>query len=147
MTNHCPVCALESDPAWRYCPNCGQPLKWVAVAAPAYLEFLGGPEDGRVAPLHAPLMTVGRRSDNEIVILTDRTVSRRHAAISYRGGAFWLADLDSRLGTQVAGQPVIDERPLADGEVITVGHTRLRFCLGEPTEPKPRLQRIKRSEL
>ncbi|MCZ7544912.1 MAG: hypothetical protein M5R40_15930 [Anaerolineae bacterium] len=47
--NRCPTCGFDTDPSWHYCPDCGQPLRWIAVAAPAYLEFIGGPEDGRIA--------------------------------------------------------------------------------------------------
>ncbi|GAB4455360.1 MAG: hypothetical protein Kow00120_24930 [Anaerolineae bacterium] len=140
--NRCPTCGFDTDPAWHYCPDCGQPLRWIAVAAPAYLEFIGGPEDGRIAPLTGSLMTIGRRSDNEVVILTDRSISRRHAVISYRGRAFWIADLDSTLGTRVGGEKIADEYPLSDGDVILIGHTRLVFCQGEPIAPKPRLHRI-----
>ncbi|MFO0602126.1 MAG: FHA domain-containing serine/threonine-protein kinase [Polyangiales bacterium] len=59
-----------------------------------------------------------------------RTLSRRHAALEWRGGAAFARDLGSASGTTVNGRRVAPggEAPLRDGDVVALGpHVRLRF--------------------
>ena len=65
-------------------------------------------------------VSIGRATDNNIC-LAGETVSRYHAIIEERGGAFWLSDLGSATGTTVNGVPIISERRLLDGDVISFG--------------------------
>jgi len=92
----------------------------------AWLEIGGArypvPEDG---------LTVGRSTDNDLH-LADGVVSRRHARIYLRGGAFTLTDLHSSNGTFVNGRR-IRERPLRDGDEIRIGRTRMVFHIEERT--------------
>ncbi len=60
------------------------------------------------------------------VCLADANVSRRHAELAAAGGTWSVRDLDSTNGTFVNGKPVA-ETPLADGDVIEVGTTRLVY--------------------
>ena len=60
------------------------------------------------------------------VRLTDRQVSRRHAAFDTSNGELRLADLDSANGTFVNGVRVV-EVYLVGGEVIRMGETALRL--------------------
>jgi pSer/pThr/pTyr-binding forkhead associated (FHA) protein len=136
--SHCPECSFEIRQKWNYCPNCGYPLTLAASIPPTFLEFIGGPEDGRTAPLQRARVRIGRRDDNEIAIRSDPSVSRQHASLSYRGDTFWLADLGSKLGTRLGSELVSGEQPLYDGDIITLGRTRLIFCLGAATEPEAR---------
>ena len=69
--------------------------------------------------------TIGRASSNTIV-LDDEEVSRHHAVIRWRADGFVIADQRSTNGTCVGDQRV-DERVLADGNVIRIGDTHLRF--------------------
>ncbi|MBN1286311.1 MAG: zinc-ribbon and FHA domain-containing protein [Anaerolineae bacterium] len=124
----CPSCGYKIQPGWNYCPACAAPL---IPSAPAYVEFIGGPEDGRRVPLAHIAMTIGRRSDQAIAIYTDRTVSREHAVISFKEPHFWVVDLKSKLGTRVNGERIDAPQALDDGAMIAVGHTRLLFCLGK----------------
>lgn len=137
----CPECGAEIRPEWRYCPFCGHPLRWATRIPAAYLEFLGGPDDGRTVPIQTPLLLLGRRSDNDLIIGNDRSVSRRHALLSCRDEAFWVADLGSKRGTWLNGEPALEERALRDGDIIALGQTRLRFGLGEPAAP-PQLKTL-----
>jgi DNA-binding NtrC family response regulator len=66
------------------------------------------------------------------VLLTDRTVSRRHAALELAGGALRLTDLGSTNGTFVNGVRVFDAA-LSGGETLQVGETVLRVEPGEET--------------
>lgn len=90
----------------------------------AYLIISGK----RHVPLRQPLVTIGRRTDNDIVIEAP-TVSRKHAQLRWRYGRFILYDLNSRGGTTVNGQPV-DEAVLQPGDVIMVSNVPLIYGEG-----------------
>ena len=70
-------------------------------------------------------ITIGRQASNNIV-LNDKAVSGRHAAIVTILDDSFLEDLDSTNGTQVNGTPVT-KHPLAHGDVITLGRNSARF--------------------
>ncbi len=92
----------------------------------SYRLLLGG----RVIPLDATPVSLGRSLDND-VILEDPTVSRRHAQITYRHGRLVLRDLNSRYGTFVNGRRVVEECILRPGDVITLGNVTLKLERGE----------------
>lgn len=75
---------------------------------------------------------IGRETNNDI-ILSDPGVSRNHAILAWRDGAFEIADLGSTNGTQVNDQPVTDPRKLHDGDVIRVYQIELSFLEVSPT--------------
>jgi hypothetical protein len=92
----------------------------------AWIEIEGQPETRR-AIVH-DLMRIGREADNEIV-LTDARVHRYHAAVRRTEDAELLAiDLSPRDGNGllVNGEQVGECR-LRDGDIITIGRTRLLF--------------------
>lgn len=70
-------------------------------------------------------LTIGRLAECDVV-LTDSSVSRRHAEVRRQGSDFVLVDLGSTNGTKVNGAGV-KERRLADGDEIAVGSAKLRF--------------------
>jgi hypothetical protein len=70
-------------------------------------------------------VTIGRLPECDVV-LNDKNVSRRHAEVRKEGDAFVVVDLGSTNGTKVNGAGV-QQRPLADGDEITVGASTLRF--------------------
>ncbi len=76
--------------------------------------------------LNDRVVTLGRLPDSTIV-LNDTNVSRRHAEIRPAGGGFIAVDLGSTNGTKVNGMRIEGERMLADGDIVTVGATHLRF--------------------
>ena len=82
-------------------------------------------EDGRRIEVGADPVTIGRLPDCDIV-LSDGNVSRRHAEVRRRDDAIVVVDLGSTNGTKVNGAGV-KERALDDGDVITVGLSKLRF--------------------
>jgi hypothetical protein len=63
------------------------------------------------------------------VVLSDANVSRRHAEVRPRGGAWVLTDLGSTNGASVNGESVDRPRVLSPGDVIELGTTRVTFSL------------------
>jgi hypothetical protein len=71
--------------------------------------------------------SVGTAATNDIVITSDRTVSRLHAVIERFPGGWSVRDLGSRNGTFVNGTRVLADCALRTGDEIRVGATRLSF--------------------
>lgn len=68
--------------------------------------------------------TIGRGPESTIQ-LADLSVSRKHARIAYRQGAYWLSDLGSMGGTWVDGTKLAAPRRVATGQTIDIGLCRL----------------------
>ena len=83
-----------------------------------------GGNEKRVFPFYQKL-TIGRHSSND-VILADRMVSKRHAAVGRVKGRIVVKDLGSRNGTFVNGERV-EKTILASGDRLKVGSAVLRF--------------------
>jgi pSer/pThr/pTyr-binding forkhead associated (FHA) protein len=81
---------------------------------------------GERIPLAREVITIGRMSDCA-VSLTDTNVSRRHAEVRPSARGYVVADLGSTNGTKVNGTRVQGEQLLADGDIVSVGSTHLRF--------------------
>jgi hypothetical protein len=85
-----------------------------------------GLETGAVFSL-AGEMSVGRDPGNSIVI-SDPSVSARHARLARARGGWEVVDLGSTNGTAVNGRPVDGRgRVLAPGDQVVVGAVVLRF--------------------
>lgn len=91
----------------------------------AYLEVLNGPEVGQKVLLMVETFFIGREPTNHL-ILSDRTVSRRHVVINNMEGRFLISDLKSLKGLLVNGAKAT-EAALEDGDEIVLGAVRLRF--------------------
>jgi hypothetical protein len=70
-------------------------------------------------------ITVGRSRDCECVV-SDMTVSRRHARIDVRDGRWFISDLRSANGTLVNGWRVVDEVTVRPGDRLTFGAVTYR---------------------
>jgi pSer/pThr/pTyr-binding forkhead associated (FHA) protein len=92
----------------------------------------------RHVPLNRPLITMGRRPSNDIV-LDLPSVSRQHAQIRWRFGRFVLYDVSSRGRTLVNGHP-ISEQVLRSGDVIALSDALLVY--GEGNDEKLQQQAI-----
>ena len=79
--------------------------------------------------------TIGRDAANAL-LLKDNGISRKHAAIAYEDGDWWVTDLDSRNGTFVDGQKV-RRHVLRQGTLLQIGATVLRCDLGGAVPPAP----------
>ncbi len=78
---------------------------------------------GQVFPLTQAPVTIGRLSDNTIV-LADPQVSRHHATITWQSGAFVIQDLGSANGTYVNDRRITGPQALGSGDVIQTGNTQ-----------------------
>lgn len=76
-------------------------------------------------PLDKPVINIGRRLDNHL-ILEDPRVSRKHAQLRVRGGRYAILDLASTAGTLVNGQPV-SEWILRPGDVVKLATVQLIY--------------------
>jgi sigma-B regulation protein RsbU (phosphoserine phosphatase) len=85
---------------------------------------------------HTPF-TLGRQSDNDLVLL-DTRISRRHARIVSDRELYLLEDAGSRHGTFLNGDRVSSPRPLKSGDLISLGVAdsyALTFGLDEAVLP------------
>lgn len=107
--------------------------------APVALKIvvLSGPDEGKEAPLGSTC-EIGTDSRCGFV-LTDSSVSRKHARISIERGIVVVRDLKSRNGTFI-GETQIREGTIALGNVLRVGRTHLaiqpRWLVREVTPSK-----------
>ncbi len=85
----------------------------------------GAGGEGQVYEVDKRVILIGRSSHADFV-LTDANVSRRHAELRRRGSDYVIVDMDSTNGVEVNGRRVRTQT-LADGDVITLGATRVRF--------------------
>ena len=85
--------------------------------------FIEVPSERRRVPLAGEPLSIGRDTENDLV-LDDRRVSRRHAEIRLRLGRYTLYDLQSTNGTFVNGRRMA-EVVLSDGDRIAIGGTEL----------------------
>lgn len=95
-------------------------------AVDAYLIVNGE----RHVALERPLFTIGRRTDNDLV-LDAPTISRRHAQIRWRYGRFVLYDLSGRPGRTLVNSQPITEYALQSGDVISLTEIKLIYAEGE----------------
>lgn len=100
------------------------------VDAFTYLEVWSTGTVDRVA-LGAGRVTLGRSDQNDVVI-TDEHTSRLHAVIEPIGGVWCVHDLSSLNGTYVNGGRITQPAPLAPGDEIRIGRTRLVLRSRQP---------------
>ena len=98
-----------------------------------------------VYPLLDAECTIGRSSDN-VISVPDGSVSSKHARIVRSDEGFAIEDLQSRNGTYVNGERVVDApRALSDGDLIRLGKVILTFNVAreaktsDTTQPEVRL--------
>ena len=70
-------------------------------------------------------VTIGRETDNTIVITDDTFISGHHSRITFVGGSVLLDDLASKNGTYLNGSPISQQRTVHTGDRIQVGYTVL----------------------
>jgi hypothetical protein len=91
-------------------------------------------EGVKVFPLRLPVINIGRRLDNQLVI-DDPRVSRNHAQLRAIKGRFVVFDLNSTGGTFVNGQRA-SQTVLYPGDVISLAGVALIFGQDNPP-PSP----------
>ena len=94
-------------------------------------------EGVKVFPLTLPVINIGRRLDNQLVI-DDPRVSRNHSQLRAIKGRYVLFDLNSTGGTFVNGQR-INQSVLYPGDVVSLAGVALIFGQDNPP-PRPDLK-------
>jgi pSer/pThr/pTyr-binding forkhead associated (FHA) protein len=152
---HCPECGFVVGEGANYCPKCGayvgaeqapgsddvttatyiideatgelRPVDVGDVAAEsgALVIRSGGGRVGQSFPLHGERMTIGRSPERD-VFLDDVTVSRDHAVLVRRSGAWYLDDSGSLNGTYVNRRRIESHR-LEDGDELQIGKYKLTY--------------------
>jgi hypothetical protein len=89
------------------------------------LEGIEGPSTGKAFPLYPKRTIVGRAVDCDIT-LTDRLLSRYHAALEPVEDGWRLEDLDSTNGCVVNNQTGLTFT-LKDGDLVRLGENTFRF--------------------
>ena len=79
-----------------------------------------GLEEGVTQPFSEERITIGRRSDNHIILDADN-ISRQHAAIERREEFYFVYDLGSANGTHLNGKRV-ESAQLNDGDRVRIGN-------------------------
>lgn len=147
---YCPSCGFRNSEGAGFCARCGVSLLPEQEAEETTLSYVPGEEEQEpaaprdMAPEGASLVlregggragetyrlvseetTIGRHPDSTI-FLDDVTVSRRHAAIERRAGAFVIVDQNSLNGTYVNRQR-LERALLTDGDELQIGKYKLTF--------------------
>lgn len=102
----------------------------------AALVCLSGPDAGRTLPLAEASAELGRGPQAHLR-LRDLAVSRRHARLRWQEHSWLVEDLGSPNGVWLNGRRLEAPSPLAEGDVLQVGRTLLRFQppVQEPIPP------------
>ena len=99
-------------------------LEDLGVKGPALVVRAGGGRAGELFQLDGET-TIGRSPDCGI-FLDDVTVSRKHAVLADRDGAFLIEDQGSLNGTFV-NRKRVESAQLEDGDELQIGKYRLTF--------------------
>jgi Nif-specific regulatory protein len=100
----------------------------------AVLVGTDGPSRGRLVPLGAGEVSLGRHESNSVP-LNDVAASKQHCIIRRSGEQFQLVDTKSRNGTFVNGL-LVRERILEDNDEIRVGGSVFLFRREHKEDPK-----------
>jgi serine/threonine protein kinase len=141
VTVPCFRCGAANQSDRLFCTSCGYELsdKWAAAdrylgpngrPVLARLSLQNGQMAGRSYLFHQVVTTIGRTNGNDLII-SGRTVSRRHARLWFEGGRWYLADMQSANGTLVNNMRLQPNQavPLNDGDVINLGDEIVLFTL------------------
>jgi pSer/pThr/pTyr-binding forkhead associated (FHA) protein len=96
-----------------------------------------GPQAGGELPIHLPVVTIGRGSQNDLV-LPDDSVSSTHARLEFQDEAWRITDLNSINGTYVESVRLAPQvpTPLSYGSTVRFGGVRLHFRPVEAADPQ-----------
>jgi FHA domain/zinc-ribbon domain len=152
---YCPECGFQNPEAANYCSRCGallvkaeaggettmsyspdaaedEPgaaLEDIGTEGPALVVRSGGGRAGEHFMPSGERTTIGRSPDCDI-FLDDVTVSRRHAILVQRNGAFFIEDEGSLNGTFLNRRRIESTAELENGDELQIGKYRLSFISG-----------------
>jgi hypothetical protein len=146
---YCQECGFQNPEAANYCSRCGALLQkgesaiettqtlsaeeigdlehelTVGLEGPALVVRSGGGRAGESFRPAGARTRIGRSPDCDI-FLDDVTVSRNHAVLVERDGAYAVEDQGSLNGTFV-NRRRIDNAPLGNGDELQIGKYRMTF--------------------
>ncbi len=94
-----------------------------------FLVITRGPDHGQRVFLSSFPFSIGRGEENQLR-LNDKEISRCHVRVKQRGRNVIVEDLDSKNGTYINGDKIINST-LKNGDRILVGNTELVFYRSE----------------
>ncbi len=126
------VAIADTDPQGRPVASAATVAALNAPVGYGKLVVLSSNFAGKEFELSRPQMIVGRTDENDLVV-NHRSISRNHAKLVREPdtGRYTISDLQSSNGVRVNGQDY-GKVELRRGDVIDLGHVRLRFV--EPGE-------------
>lgn len=80
-------------------------------------------QSGEQLPLGQEKVTIGRKSDNTLLITNDPKISRHHAQIFWQAGDFIVEDLNSANGSFINDQRLTKPQILHNGDLLRFGDT------------------------
>jgi hypothetical protein len=146
---YCSECGFQNPESAKYCSRCGSLLgsgessgettqtfspeeiadlehdPVAGLEGPALVVRAGGGRAGESFKPTSERTRIGRSPDCE-VFLDDVTVSRNHAVLVERDGAFVVEDQGSLNGTFL-NRRRIDSAPLENGDELQIGKYRMTF--------------------
>jgi hypothetical protein len=148
---YCQECGFQNQEAANYCSRCGallvkdeggvettqtftpeegtlepaEALEDLGLSGPALVVRSGGGRAGETFRPEGDSTTIGRSPDCGI-FLDDVTVSRKHAVLVARDGAFFIEDQGSLNGTFV-NRKRVESAQLEDGDEVQIGKYRMTF--------------------
>ena len=82
--------------------------------------------NGQTFPIEKDEFIIGRGAKTSDLAIRDGNISRKHAAVVFHDGAYFMKDLGSTNGIEFAGQRVESKR-IEDGDVYRICDYELRF--------------------
>ena len=86
-------------------------------------------QTGEKYPL-LPITTLGRSATNSVIV-NDSFASSEHSRIVLKDGQWWLEDRNSRNGTLLNEELILNHTILADGDIIGIGSYFYSFELSK----------------
>jgi pSer/pThr/pTyr-binding forkhead associated (FHA) protein len=96
-----------------------------AIQSEVALEFLNGPSQAMLKPVHRVLSLIGSASGCKFR-LTDSSVSRFHGSLLQTSAGLWIVDLLGQRGISINDVPVRCSR-LVDGDIVRIGRYQIRI--------------------
>ena len=123
-TNRPPPMPGHAPPPLPSAPRPSAPMAGYAPGGPRptlYVIF-----NGQKMPVNKDEFVIGRGSKSADLPIKDGNISRRHAAVVFQNGGWYMKDLGSTNGIEYNGAR-IDTKLIAEGDMIQICDYELRF--------------------